>query len=176
MRSGSCIGQADGLVSHGVGDAWTSRMSRVGWKRILGASVLVLGGAIFVAQLVPYGRDHTNPPTIAEPRWDSPTTRLLAQRACFDCHSNETRWPWYSNVAPTSWLLQAHVDEGRRVLNFSEFVTSFEDADEAGEAVREQSMPPRSYLVLHPEARLSPAERQALARGLDASIPAARTD
>ncbi len=149
-------------------------MTRSRSKRIVGITGLVIGGAIVVAQLVPYGRDHSNPPVTAEPHWDSPETRALAQRACFDCHSNETRWPWYSNVAPTSWLLQSHVDEGRRALNFSEFQRSFEDAHEAGETVRERSMPPRSYLWMHPEARLSAAQRQQLARGLDASIRGAQ--
>ena len=61
--------------------------------------VLCLG---LVIQLLPYGRDHTNPPVVAEPLWDSPQTRALAKRACFDCHSNETIWPWYTNVAPVS--------------------------------------------------------------------------
>jgi hypothetical protein len=65
--------------------------------------LLIVGVVVFVAiQLVPYGRDHTNPPVTAEPRWDSPQTRTLAVSACFDCHSNETAWPWYTNVAPFS--------------------------------------------------------------------------
>ena len=140
------------------------------WKRIAGISGLSLAGALVVAQLVPYGRDHTNPPIAAEPHWDSPATRQLAQRACFDCHSNETHWPWYSNVAPTSWMLQHHVDEGRSALNFSEFQKRFEEAHEAGEKVREGEMPPRSYVLMHPAARLSAAERQQLARGLDATL------
>jgi hypothetical protein len=136
---------------------------------------LAVGGVLVVAQVVPYGRSHTNPPIAAEPSWDSPTTRELAQRACFDCHSNQTRWPWYSNIAPSSWLLQGHVDEGRRSLNFSEFQKRYEEADEAGKTVRDRSMPPRSYLLLHPEARLSVAERGQLARGLDATIGGGRS-
>ena len=59
--------------------------------------------AVVVMQLVPYGRDHSNPPVTAEPNWDSPETRALFKRACFDCHSNETVWPWYAYVAPFSW-------------------------------------------------------------------------
>lgn len=151
-------------------------MDRPRTKKIVGIAGLALGGVLVVAQLVPYGRSHSNPPIAAEPTWDSPTTRALAQRACFDCHSNETRWPWYSNVAPSSWLMQSHVDEGRRTLNFSEFQKPFEEAHEAGETVRDKSMPPRSYLLLHPEARLSVAERQQLARGLDATIGGERTE
>src|SRR5215216_1353338 len=92
------------------------RLMRAGW----GAAMIV--GVLFVVlQLVPYGRRHDNPPTTREPAWDDPTTRALAVRACFDCHSNETRWPWYSYVAPVSWLTQRDVDEGRRELNFSEW-------------------------------------------------------
>jgi hypothetical protein len=125
--------------------------------------------AVFLIQLVPYGRDHTNPPVVAEPSWDRPATRALAERACFDCHSNRTSWPWYSHVAPASWLVQSQVDEGRQALNFSEWQGASEEADEAGEAVREREMPPASYLVAHPEARLTAAERDDLARGLVAT-------
>jgi len=75
-------------------------------KKILIGMVLA-GGIVFIAmQLVPYGHAHTNPPVTGEPKWDSPQTRELAKRACFDCHSNETDWPWYSNIAPVSWLIQ----------------------------------------------------------------------
>ncbi len=145
-------------------------MARPRWKRILGISGLTVLAALVVAQLVPYGRDHTNPPVAAEPHWDSAATRSLAQRACFDCHSNETHWPWYSHVAPSSWLLQSHVDEGREVLNFSEFQKTYKEAHEAGQEVREGEMPPFSYLLMHPEARLSADEKQQLARGLDATL------
>ena len=100
--------------------------------------------------------------------------RELAVRACFDCHSNQTRWPWYSHVAPMSWLVQDHVDEGRRELNFSDWNRGSSEADEAAETVRDREMPPQSYLLLHPEARLTDAEREQLARGLDASLFSAR--
>lgn len=141
-------------------------MSRPRWKSLLITAPLVVLGLLLVAQLVPYGRDHTNPPVVAEPTWDS-TTRALAERACFDCHSNQTRWPWYSHVAPTSWFVQNHVDEGRRALNFSEWNRRDSAAGEAAEEVREREMPPRSYVLMHPDARLTDAEREQLARGLD---------
>jgi hypothetical protein len=143
-------------------------MSRPRWKSIVIVAFLIVLGLLLVAQVVPYGRAHSNPPVVAEPTWDSPATRELANRACFDCHSNQTRWPWYANVAPSSWLVQNHVDEGRRVLNFSDWNRGNSEADEAGEAVREGEMPPRSYLLLHPEARLTDSERAQLALGLDA--------
>jgi mono/diheme cytochrome c family protein len=121
-------------------------------------------------QVVPYGRNHANPPVVAEPAWDSPQTRALADRACFDCHSNQTRWPWYANVAPASWLVQRDVDEGRRRLNFSEWNRSQQAAGAAPFVVESGEMPPPQYLPLHPEAQLSAAERQALAQGLKATI------
>lgn len=65
----------------------------------LAGAVLML---ILLLQLVPYGRNHTNPAVIAEPNWNSPQTRAYFYRACADCHSNETAWPWYSNIAPLS--------------------------------------------------------------------------
>ena len=76
---------------------------------------------IFVGiQFVPYGHDHTNPPVTQGPKWDSPETEKLMRGACMDCHSDETVWPWYSNVAPVSWLVQKDVVQGRAYLNVSE--------------------------------------------------------
>ncbi|HEY5650870.1 MAG TPA: heme-binding domain-containing protein, partial [Acidimicrobiia bacterium] len=93
---------------------------------------LVAVAAVAVAiQLVPYGRNHSNPPVVQEPAWDSQQTRELAVAACFDCHSNETEWPWYSNIAPVSWALQRDVDEGREELNFSEWHLEQEGDDAA---------------------------------------------
>jgi len=96
----------------------------------------------------------------------------LAQRACFDCHSNETVWPWYSNVAPVSWLVQHDTDEGRRVLNFSTWNSGGQSrrAGEAVEVVQEGEMPPATYLITHAGARLTAAEKQALANGLRATL------
>ncbi len=141
-------------------------------RRIL--KPLLLGAVALAAaiQLVPYGRDHSNPPVTSEPQWDSTATRDLAKRACFDCHSNETVWPWYSHVAPVSWLLQRDVDEGRSKLNFSEWDKPQKEADEAAKEVREGEMPPWFYLPTHPEARLTDAEKQALIAGLEATIGA----
>jgi mono/diheme cytochrome c family protein len=134
-------------------------------KWLLAGSFCIL----IVAQLVPYGRDHDNPPVLAEPAWDSVATRKLAVRACFDCHSNETNWPWYSNVAPMSWLIQRDVDEGREELNWSEWGPESE-GDESAETVLEGSMPPSSYGLLHSEARLTDQEVNALVAGLQATF------
>jgi mono/diheme cytochrome c family protein len=134
--------------------------------RILLAFV-VLAVAI---QLVPYGRSHENPAMAAEPAWDAPRTRELFFRACKDCHSNETVWPWYSHVAPVSWLLAYDVAEGRDHFNVSEWGRPKNEGDEAAEMVRESEMPPWFYLPAHPEARLSAAERDELLAGLVATF------
>lgn len=134
---------------------------------------IVLGvfGLFVVLQLVPYGRDHTNPPGRSEPSWPSPEVRALAVRACFDCHSNETTWPWYSNVAPVSWLVAHDVEEGRRELNFSEFDKNQRHAKDAAEEVEEKEMPPAIYFPTHPEAKLTDAERQQLVAAFEAMFP-----
>jgi hypothetical protein len=132
--------------------------------------LLSLGVLGLAVQLVPYGRSHTNPPVQAEPAWSSPDVRTLAARACFDCHSNETRWPWYSNVAPASWLVQRDVDRGRARLNYSEWNRPQSEADDSAEAVAKGEMPPWFYLPLHPDARLSPGERARLIEGLAATF------
>jgi mono/diheme cytochrome c family protein len=130
-------------------------------------SLLVL---LLALQLVPYGRDHTNPPVVAEPAWDSPETRALFVRACADCHSNQTVWPWYSNVAPVSWLVAHDVEEGRAKFNVSMWGQQRNEGDEAAEAVREGEMPMKIYLPTHPEARLTPTEREQLIAGLTATF------
>lgn len=126
---------------------------------------------LFVAiQIIPYGRDHTNPRIRQEPKWDRLETRLMARHACMDCHSNQTVWPWYSSIAPVSWLVQRDVDEGRRELNFSEWDRPQREAKESAKVIRSGEMPPRSYLLVHPEARLLPAEKEALAVGLENTL------
>ena len=127
---------------------------------------LGLLGAFLAIQLVPYGRDHTNPPATGEPTWDALETRALAKQACFDCHSNETEWPAYASIAPASWLVQHDVNEGRAVLNFSEWARPQEEAKEAAGAVLEGTMPPAAYTLVHAHARLNATDRDRLAQGL----------
>lgn len=133
-------------------------------------------GLVALMQLVPYGRAHSNPPVVAEPAWDSPRTRELAKRACFDCHSNETTWPWYANVAPFSWVLERDVEVGRSVLNFSEWTRPYHLASEAEPTVLRRDMPPRNYRLLHGDAHLSHDEKVELAQGLRATFGASRVD
>lgn len=127
-------------------------------------------GLLALMQLVPYGRTYDNPPVVAEPAWDHPRTRELAKRACFDCHSNETRWPWYAKVAPFSWVMRRDVDAARSVMNFSEWHRPWLLASQAGSEVIRREMPPRSYRLLHGHADLTHDEKIALARGLHATF------
>lgn len=138
-------------------------------KRVLVGVGTVLGIALVAIQLLP-APSHANPPVVREPAWDSPRTRELAARACFDCHSNETKWPWYSNVAPISWVVGNHVEEGRTKLNFSTWDNPGEDAHEAAEVVEEGEMPLWDYVLMHPEAKLTAAEKADLIAGLRATV------
>jgi hypothetical protein len=85
----------------------------------------------------------------------------IFNRACVDCHSNRTRWPWYSELAPVSWLLVWHVNEGRPKMNLDNWddATSFKDICRE---VRTGGMPLKNYLILHPDARLSTQDVQAV--------------
>lgn len=136
-------------------------------NQIMNTKKAVLAGAIIllaVLQLVPV--DLSNPPVEQDVGAPAPVAEVL-RRACYDCHSNQTRWPWYSRVAPVSWWIKHHVDEGREHLNFSEWNRlSTEDRSEAleetWEEVEEGKMPLSSYLPMHPDARLTPQDLQLL--------------
>ena len=137
----------------------------------LKTTLYLLAGFFLVMQLAPYGREHSNPPVVSEPSWPDAESRALAERACYDCHSNETEWPWYSNIAPISWLLTKHVEDGRDEVNCS----VWEDCGgcthgEFKEVLLGGEMPLPSYLILHPEARLTDAERAQLLGALE-SLP-----
>jgi hypothetical protein len=123
-------------------------------------------------QLVPYGRNHDNPPVVQEPTWDSALTRDLAVRACYDCHSNETEWLWYHNIAPISWGVQFDVDQGRATMNFSEWNREQDEAKDAAEVIAEGEMPPDRYTIVHPSAVLNDAEKEQLMQGLARTIGA----
>ena len=127
-------------------------------------------GLIVIIQLFPAWRWQTNPAPVAQPRWDSPQTQALAQRACFDCHSNQTSWRWYTYVAPVSWLTAHDVEEGRGELNFSEWGMGRRSpaklAREIEEQINEGEMPPTTYTAVHPSARLTDAEKATLIAGI----------
>ena len=142
-------------------------------RRTLVARIAVgLVALVALIQLVPYGRSHANPPVTRAVKWDSPATEKLAMGACGDCHSNLTRWRWYSNIAPGSWLVQNDVEGGRNNLNFSEWNRSQPELGELTEQVKGGGMPPIQYKLVHPAARLSKSQRDALIRGLRATYAA----
>jgi mono/diheme cytochrome c family protein len=129
----------------------------------------VLFAALLAMQFIPLSR--TNPPATREVRWDTPATRALARRTCFDCHTNETEWPWYSHVAPASFLVISHVNNGRRRLNFSEWDkpqrATFSDVEDN---VTRGEMPIWNYVIVHQQAKLTPAETKRLLDGLRATF------
>lgn len=128
-----------------------------------------------VMQVIPYGKNRVNPPVMREPAWNSPATRQLAKQACFDCHSNETVWPWYSKIAPISWLVYWDVVEGREHLNFSEWsggTRKGETLHEITKELAEGEMPPLQYTVAHPEAKLDEKSKRMLMDGLSATVAA----
>jgi hypothetical protein len=133
-------------------------------KRVAALGFSVLALAFLAIQLVPIRR--SNPPVEAEvPAAEE--VRSILRRACYDCHSNETRWPWYSRVAPVSWLVAHDVREGREKLNFSTWnrlstKKQVEALHESWEEVEEGEMPPWFYLPPHPDAQLSTRDRAAL--------------
>jgi hypothetical protein len=140
---------------------------RASRRKVLLRAGLGLFAVAVLLQLVPYGRDHTNPPVTEDAPWPDGRARELATAACYDCHSNQTRWPPQSHLAPFSWLLTRDVEQGRDELNFSTWDEDDGEADDAADAVAEGSMPPRRYVLVHPDAALSEAERQVLVDALE---------
>lgn len=133
-------------------------------KTVVIRSVVVAIGVLVAIQFVQ--PKLTNPPVETEiPA--PPEVRALLQRACYDCHSNKTVWPQYSRIAPISWLLAWDVHEGRQEMNFTTWnrLTAEKQAKKLKECVKEISegdMPPWTYRIAHPQARLSPAEKELL--------------
>lgn len=120
--------------------------------------------AFAAIQLVTYER--TNPPVVAGIA-AAPDLKAILSRACYDCHSNETKWPWYSRVAPASWLVHHDVIEGRAALSFSDWEALSAEKQsklrrEIGKEVAEGEMPPWFYTPLHPRSALSSADKQIL--------------
>ena len=112
----------------------------------------------------------TNPAVVSQIVWNSAETEQLVRTACYDCHSNETVWPWYAQIAPVSWLTAKDVNEAREEFNFSEQTADEIDPDELIEEVEEGAMPLPIYLIMHPDANLSDAQKETLFAGLQASL------
>ncbi len=125
------------------------------------ASLAVL---FLIIQFIPV--DRTNPPVQTTIQAPEDITTIL-RRACFDCHSHETVWPWYSRVAPASWLLASHVQEGRKDLNFSIWPAfNFQGQElifrEMEKQIKEEKMPPAGYVFSHPDAQLNDKDKSLL--------------
>jgi Haem-binding domain len=141
-------------------------------RKIASTAALAMLAALLAAQLVPSER--ANPPSqgkLSAP----PEIESTLKRACYDCHSNETRWPWYSRIAPLSWFISRHVMLGRKEINFSAWgsyypVTRRRKLEWMGRALREEQMPPWSYRLMHPGARLTEADRAALERWIESAL------
>jgi len=132
----------------------------------IGAIVVVLAllGVPLGIQLIPV--DRTNPPVESDIP-TSPAVKAALRRACYDCHSNETEWPWYSHIAPISWVIATHVREGRASLNFSTWdrystQQQVQKLKESWVTTTEGDMPPWFYLPIHRDAGLSPDDRALL--------------
>jgi hypothetical protein len=138
---------------------------------IVFVAVVLLAQAVRVEKLNPSVRSDDS---------IGPAVKPLLRRACYNCHSNETVWPWYSNVAPASWLVASDVHDARRHVNFSEWDTYGRDGQArvlkaVEEEIREGDMPLWYYALVHREARLTQAERdRILAWAAGAAEPAAR--
>jgi hypothetical protein len=135
--------------------------------RVLRWPALVLVVVFVAIQFVPYGWKHSNPPVSRDAPWPDAQSAAIARASCYDCHSNETDWPVYSYVAPMSWLVRNDVEEGRGDLNFSEWDRDAGEADDAIDAVRDGSMPPRQYTLLHRDADLDDEEQARLIAALE---------
>ncbi|WP_370899956.1 heme-binding domain-containing protein [Chryseobacterium gossypii] len=134
--------------------------------------LVVILVAFIIIQFFPI--DKTNPPV--NPGMDflkikhTPSgTAAIIRTSCYDCHSNETTYPWYSNIAPASWLLKKHIDEGRRELNFSTFAMyepkrQAHKLQECIEMIEKEKMPLDSYFLGHQNAKLTSDQRQELIR------------
>lgn len=108
--------------------------------------------------------EQTNPPVNNTVKWDSNSTKDYFYRACADCHSNETKWPWYSHFAPISQLVTMNVQYGRSDFNISE--KEMGESAWAARMVERDNMPPEEYLGMHPEADLTEKEKQEFIQGL----------
>jgi hypothetical protein len=129
---------------------------------VLSGLVVVVG--VIAIQFVPI--DTANPP-VEQDIPASPELKAVLQRACYNCHSNETEWPWYSRFAPISWLLAWDVHEGRAELNYSTWnrydsQQQVKKLEESWKDITEGEMPPWYYLPIHREAHLSPDDRALL--------------
>ncbi len=144
-------------------------------RRILLVLLAIVAAALAAMQFV--RTERTNPPVNAADVLRAPrNVQPILKRACYDCHSNETHWPWYSNIAPMSWLLAEDVEEGRAEMSFSEWNTYNADQrnhllEEICKEVKRGEMPLKSYTFLHPSAKMTIEDKRALCVWTDSLLP-----
>jgi hypothetical protein len=147
---------------------------------------LIVGFIVLIALIQFVPTQHSNPPAADPVVFADPNAEAIARRACYDCHSNQTVWPWYAYIAPFSWYTINHVAEGRAQLNFSdvaatltqaragdedgEQTTMAELAEESAETINKNEMPPSYYTLVHTDAILSAADKEALIAGINQAL------
>jgi hypothetical protein len=147
------------------------RGDNLGKRQILTRTSVVLGLMLTAMQFVPATRKPASGGAEAKPvhlaEVIDPQVGRILDRSCGDCHSNDTHWPWYSRLAPVSWILSKHVTKGRQKLDFSKWASERHSANELTEvcdAVSDGSMPLRSYTLFHPGAKLSDQDVDVICR------------
>jgi len=141
-------------------------------KKIAAGALFGIAGCLLIAQFRTIQR--TNPPLKGD-LVAPPQIRTRLRQACYDCHSNETHWPWYSYIAPISWLVERDVEGGRRQLNFSEWGSYYPTTRKRKlqwmeRTLHEETMPPWHYRILHPGASLTPQDLAELEKWMDSEI------
>lgn len=136
-------------------------------RYILVGLLAVLVGIQFIRPARNIANPGPNPHDITALHPTPPPVRAILERACYDCHSDNTRYPWYAEVQPIAWWLDHHVRDGKRHLNFSQFGSyptkrALKKVGEITEEVREEKMPLPSYVLVHRDAKLTPGEVQQL--------------
>lgn len=126
-------------------------------------TIIVFFAIMLLMQIIQI--DKTNPSVDKSLEIEAPKEVMnVFKKSCYDCHSNQTVWPWYSSIAPISWIIEGHVNDGRRSLNFEEWKSYSEE--EKNKQLKEiyrtiyASMPPKDYIRMHDKADLSKEERE----------------
>jgi hypothetical protein len=147
-----------------------SRFEKIIW--IFGTTLV---GGFILLQLLPVWRvnptlDPRNPPVRVHIDWKTPESARLMHGICYTCHSNETEYPIYMQLAPLSWIAAEHVNDGRAHLNFSEQKAEDINPNWLISVIQDDVMPPQAYRLTHPEANLTPQEKAALIEGIRATL------
>lgn len=170
---------AVGLLALATASLWLYRVraarkppasKRERTRMLVSSGFFVLLGTFFAIQFIPYGRAHDNPPVTVRVEWDSAETEELFRRACADCHSNETVWPWFGSIAPASWWVTANVEKGRDAFNVSETPLGRDLVATAIAEISAGRMPPAYYTMTKMSGRLSHEEEERLIEGLQRSM------